>query len=239
MLRFLLTAPLVAANTLAFGIAASLAGLLQRSGTLARRLVGAWSRSLLFLWGVKVQVHGLADLPDGAAVYAANHQSALDIPILFGHLPVDFRIVHKRSLYLIPLVGWYLWAGGHISIDRSRAFRARRSMAKASERIRRGTSLVVFPEGTRSHDETVQAFKRGSFVLALQAGAPVVPLSLAGVKRVAPRGLTRLRRGTVTLVVHPAVATVDRSVDDAAQLADEVRQVVVRGCVAALLPHPA
>lgn len=238
MLRFLLTAPVVAANTVAFGLAACLAGLLDHRGTLARRLVGAWSRSLLFFWGVKVRVEGLGDLPASAAVYAANHQSALDIPILFGHLPVDFRIVHKRSLYLIPLVGWYLWSGGHISIDRSRAFRAKRSMARASARIREGTSLCVFPEGTRSPDASVQAFKRGSFVLALQAGVPVVPVSLVGVKRVAPRGLLRLRRGTVTLLVHPAMATGHRPVEDAALLADEVRQVVARGC-AAVLPRPA
>jgi 1-acyl-sn-glycerol-3-phosphate acyltransferase len=187
---------------------------------------------------VKVRVEGLGDLPAGAALYAANHQSALDIPVLFGYLPVDFRIVHKRSLYLIPLVGWYLWAGGHISIDRRRAFRAKRSMARASARIRGGTSLCVFPEGTRSPDERVQHFKRGSFVLALQAGVPVVPVSLVGVKRVAPRGLMRLHPGTVTLMVHPAVATGQRPVEDAALLADEVRQVVARGCAAAL-PRPA
>jgi 1-acyl-sn-glycerol-3-phosphate acyltransferase len=238
LLRFLLTAPLVAASMVVFGVASSLSGLLERRGTAARRLVGAWSRLLLYLWGVKVRVHGLGELPAGAAVYAANHQSALDIPILFGYLPVDFRIVHKRSLYLVPFVGWYLWCGGHVSIDRSRAFRAKRSMARAAERIRGGASLAVFPEGTRSHDETVQAFKRGSFVLALQAGVPVVPVSLVGVKRVVPRGLTRVRPGTVTLLVHPAVATGGRAVEDAAGLADEVRQVVVRGCAAAL-PRPA
>jgi 1-acyl-sn-glycerol-3-phosphate acyltransferase len=234
LLRFLLTAPLVAVTILVYGIAASLAGLLDRSGTFARALVGSWSRSLLRLWGVRVKVEGLGHLPAGPAVYAANHQSALDIPILFGHLPVDFRILHKRSLYLIPLVGWYLWSGGHIGVDRGRAFRAKRSLVRAAERIRSGTSLAVFPEGTRSPDETVQAFKRGSFVLALQAGAPVVPVSLAGVKRVVPRGLLSVRPGTVTILIHPAVATGDRPVDEAAVLAAEVRQVVVRGCAAAL-----
>jgi 1-acyl-sn-glycerol-3-phosphate acyltransferase len=238
LLRFLLTAPLVAVLTLAYGIAAPLAGLLGRSGTFARALVGSWSRSVLHLWGVRVRVEGAGFVPAGAAVYAANHQSALDIPILFGHLPVDFRIMHKRSLYLIPLVGWYLWSGGHIGIDRGRAFRAKRSLARAAERIRAGTSLVVFPEGTRSPDATVRAFKRGSFVLALQAGVPVVPVSLAGVRSVVPHGLMSVRPGTVTVLIHPAVATGDRPVDEAAVLADEVRQAVVRGCAAAL-PRPA
>lgn len=238
MLRFLLTAPLVAAITLAFGLASCLAGILDRTGELARRLVGAWSRTLLFLWGVRVRVEGTAHLPPGPAVYAANHQSALDIPILFGHLPVDFRVLHKRSLYLVPLVGWYLWLGGHIGVDRGRAFKARRSLARAAARIRTGTSLAVFPEGTRSPDETVRAFKRGSFVLALHAGVPVVPVSLIGVKRVVPRGLTRVRPGSVTVLIHPPVATRERSVDEAGTLADEVRQLVVGGCTAGL-PRPA
>ena len=163
-------------------------------------------------------------------MYAANHGSALDIPILFAHLPVDFRIIHKRSLYLIPVVGAYLYLGRHIGIDRGSAFRARRSLAQAAKRIRRGTSVAVFPEGTRSRDATVRAFKRGSFVLALSAGVPVVPISLEGVKRLAPRGLLRLEPGTVHLTIHPAVSTAGRDARDAAALADEVWRVVMRGC---------
>jgi 1-acyl-sn-glycerol-3-phosphate acyltransferase len=238
LLRFLLTLPLVLAATLAFGLASCLAGLLDRSGRLARRLVGGWSRMLLFLWGVRVTVEGASRLPEGPAVYAANHQSALDIPILFGHLPVDFRVLHKRSLYLLPLIGWYLWLGGHIGVDRGRAFRARRSLDRAAARIGKGTSLAVFPEGTRSPDETVRAFKRGSFVLALQAGVPVVPVSLIGVKGVVPRGLTRVRAGSVSVLIHPPMATCERSVDDAGALAQEVHEVVVRGCTPGL-PRPA
>ncbi len=115
-------------------------------------------------------------------MYAANHASALDILIVFGHLPVDFRIVYKRSLSLVPLVGWAIWLGGHLPIDRSHPFRARRSLDAAARRIRGGTSVVVFPEGTRSPDGSVRRFKRGSFGLAIAAGVPVVPVSLAGVK---------------------------------------------------------
>ncbi|HEX9203019.1 MAG TPA: lysophospholipid acyltransferase family protein [Vicinamibacteria bacterium] len=233
MVRVLLAVPLIALDTLVFGSAAVLAGLLDRTGRLCRHLARAWARLLLRGLGVRVEVTGSANVPRGPAVYAANHGSALDIPILFGYLPVDFRIIHKRSLYLIPLVGWTLYLAGHVGIDRGNAFRAHRSLMAAAARIRAGTSLAVFPEGTRSPDARVRPFKRGSFVLALEAQVPVVPLSLAGVKRVAPRGLLTLRPGTVRLAIHPPVATAGLGPEAAESLAEDVRQVVAQGAEAA------
>jgi 1-acyl-sn-glycerol-3-phosphate acyltransferase len=166
----------------------------------------------------------------GPAVYAANHASALDIPIVFGYLPCPFRIFHKRSLYLMPGVGWALWLGGHVGIDRKNPFSTRRSLAAAAARIRSGTSVVVFPEGTRSRDENVQAFKRGSFHLALNAGVPVVPISLVGVKQVIPSGALVLRPGLVEMRIHSAIATQGRGRGEAAVLAGEVRERIVAGC---------
>jgi 1-acyl-sn-glycerol-3-phosphate acyltransferase len=186
-----------------------------------------------FTFRVGVTSEGLANLPAGQAVYAANHGSALDIPILFGHLPVDFRIIHKRSLYLLPVLGWSLYLAGHIGIDRGNAFRARKSLDAAAVRIRAGTSVATFPEGTRSPDAEVWPFKRGSFVMALQAQVPVVPMSLAGVKRVAPRGILTLRPGTVQLKIHPPIATAGLHAEAAESLAAEVRRVVAAGCAEA------
>ena len=182
--------------------------------------------------GVRVVVEGAGHLPGGPAVYAANHGSVLDIPVLFGHLPVDFRIIHKRSLLLVPVVGVYLFAAGHVAIDRGSAFRARRSLARAAEKNRRGTSVKVFPEGTRSVRGEVAAFKRGSFLLAVRTASPVVPLSIAGMKTVIPSGLRSLRPGMVRLVVHPALATAGRDERDAGRLAEEVRRTVAAGCAA-------
>ena len=230
MLRVLLTVPVAVAFTMALGLPSIAVGLVDPGGRFARRAAGAWGRILLVTWGVRVVVAGRENVPPGPAVYAANHGSVLDIPILFGYLPVDFRIIHKRSLYYIPVVGAYLYLGRHIGIDRGRAFEARRSLARAAERIRRGTSVAVFPEGTRSGDATVRTFKRGSILLALSAGVPVVPVSLAGVKRIAPRGLLRMKPGTVRLTIHPPVSTAGRDARDAAALADHVRRVVAEGC---------
>lgn len=232
MRRVLITAPLTLCLTLAFGLLSIVGSLIERKGRLARRCAAMWSRGVLGLWGVRVQVSGLEHMIDGPAVYAANHSSALDIPILFGHLPVDFRIVHKRSLYFTPIVGLYLYMGRHVGIDRQHPFRARKSLESAAARVRRGMSLVVFPEGTRSPDARVRPFKRGSFVLAIQAGVPVVPVSMIGVKQIAPHGLLHLQRGTVYIRVHRAFSTTSVSVENAQDLADQVRDVVSRGCEA-------
>ena len=233
MLRILIAIPVIAADTLVCGLATLAAGLVDRSGRACRAIARGWARVLLLVLGVRVDVEGGANLPRGPAVYAANHGSALDIPILFGYLPVDFRFIHKRSLYLVPVLGWSLWVAGHVGIDRGNPFRARKSLEAAAARIHHGTSVAVFPEGTRSPDAEVRPFKRGSFVLALEARVPVVPVSLLGVKRVVPRGISTLKPGRVRLVIHPPVSTEGRDADSAASLAEEVRRVVARGVDAA------
>ena len=231
LLAFLLVqAPLALLLTAVYASAACVAALADRSGRATREIGGTWSRVLLRLFRVRVSASGLDHAPAGSAVYAANHASALDIFVVLGHLPMDFRIVYKRSLSLVPLVGWAIWLGGHVPIDRRHAFRARRSLDAAARRIRGGTSVVVFPEGTRSPDGAVRRFKRGSFSLAIEAGVPVVPVSLIGVKAVVPRGLTSLRPGRVRVVVHPPVPVAGLSPDGAEALAEEVRAIVARGC---------
>jgi 1-acyl-sn-glycerol-3-phosphate acyltransferase len=228
--RLLVQAPLAVVVTVFWSLLAIGVGTVDRSGRGCRAIAGRWSRTLLRIARVGVRVEGLELLPPGPAVYAANHGSALDIPIVFGHLPVNFRIIHKRSLRALPLLGQAMWAAGHIAIDRSHPFRARRSLAAAARRIQQGTSVVVFPEGTRSPDSTVHRFKRGSFALALDAGVPVVPISLVGVKTVVPHGLMTLQPGTVKVRVHPAVDLAGRSSSEAEALAEEVREIVATGC---------
>ena len=231
MSRAVLALPLIAAYTFALGLPAIVFSLLGRPRS-ARRMTAIWARLVLRSLGVDVTVCGAELCPAGAAVYAANHTSALDIPILFGFLPVDFRIIHKRSLYLVPVLGQYLYVSGHIGIHRGSAFRARKGLELAAARVRGGTSVVVFPEGTRSPEGAVGDFKRSSFLPALEAGVPVVPLSLVGVKDVARGGL-HVQAGRVQLVVHAAIPTAGRDVEEAGALAEEVRRVVCTGCEAA------
>jgi 1-acyl-sn-glycerol-3-phosphate acyltransferase len=212
--------------TAVLGIPATLLGLCGMSTRRSRAMAGTWGRLLLRLGGIRVEVRQLAALPQGPAVYASNHVSALDIPILFAHLPADFRILHKRSLYLAPVVGQYLYVAGHIGINRSNAFKARRDLQRAAARIRSGTSVAVFPEGTRNPDGRVTHFKRGSFGLAIDAGVPVVPVSLSGVSGLAGRGVLFLKPGTVVLTIHPPVPTAGLPPEAARDLAEQVQHTV-------------
>jgi len=221
------TLPLAVLATAVLTASASLVGLVRPGAVQA--LSRVWSRLLLRLFRVEVVMRGQQHMPRGPAVYAANHSSSLDILVVLAHLPADVRIIYKRSLSFVPLLGWSIAVGGHIPIDRSNPFRARRSLQLAAQRMRAGTSVLVFPEGTRSPDGSVRHFKRGSFSLALEAGVPVVPLSLVGVKALVPRGFTSLRPGRITLLVHPALPASSGSTD-AEALAEQARLVVAAGC---------
>ena len=144
MPRAVLATLLVALYTTALGVPCFFAGLLERRGRWAHACIRLWGRLIAASFGVRVRVEGEANVPAGPAVYAANHVSAADIPIVFGFLPFEFRIIHKRSLSWVPILGWCLAVGGHIAIDRSNPFRARRSLERAVERHRGGVSVVVF-----------------------------------------------------------------------------------------------
>jgi 1-acyl-sn-glycerol-3-phosphate acyltransferase len=212
--------------TAVYGVPALVLALCGLPPTRLRHMAAAWARTLLRLGDIRVEVRLPPALPTGPAVYASNHVSALDIPILFAHLPADFRIIHKRSLYLAPIVGQYLYLGGHIGIHRRSAFKARRDLANAATRIRAGTSVAVFPEGTRNPDGRVTHFKRGSFALAIEAGVPVVPVSLSGVSGLAGRGVLFLKPGTVVMTLHPPVPTEGLTPEDARELAERVQHTV-------------
>ena len=221
-------APLAILVTVVLCVVACLVGLVRPGGV--RPLSLAWSRLLLRLLRVEVASEGLSRLPAGAGVYTANHSSMLDILVVLAALPVDLKIIHKKSLSYVPVFGWSIALAGHIPIDRSNPFRARRSLDRAAERIRGGTSVLAFPEGTRSRDGSVGHFKRGSFSLAIEAGAPVVPVSLEGVKALVPNGLFSLRPGLVRVRVHTPIPVAGRTTDSAQALAEEVRRVVAAGC---------
>jgi 1-acyl-sn-glycerol-3-phosphate acyltransferase len=224
-MRALLTLPLALAWTGVVGVSSIVAGAVDRSGHLPWRHARRWGRGLLGLWGVPLEVRGAEHAPPGPAVYAVNHASALDIPVMFAALP-EFRIIHRRSLHWWPVIGQYLYLGGHIGIERKRPFEARRSLQRAAARIRGGTSVAVFPEGTRSGDGRVRKFKRGMFTIAIEAGVPVVPVSLSGIKTVAARGMLRLTPGKVTVTLHPAESTQGLTADDAPALGQRVRRAV-------------
>jgi 1-acyl-sn-glycerol-3-phosphate acyltransferase len=197
----------------------------------ARRL---WAPILLWVAGARVEVEGTEYLdPRRPTLYASNHQSTIDIPVLFVALPVDLRFIAKEQLRWVPLIGWYIQMAGHILIDRSNRARAIASLDRAADEIaRRHISLIVFPEGTRSEDGRILAFKHGSFGLALKARIPVVPVTLEGSARVMPRRSWRIRSGVIRVRIGAPVVVGGFDVNDRAGLARVVREAVVQGNLA-------
>ena len=219
--------PVISVYTAALGTLSIGSSLFERRGYVAHWCARTWSRLILLTTGVHVEADGLERLePHRTYVFVANHQSIYDIPIVFWTLPFQLRIIAKQSLGRFPFLGWHLRRTGHMLIDRRRPDRVR-IFDWASRLTSRGLSLIVFPEGTRSPDGRVARFKGGSFHLALEAGLPVVPISIVGSRHVMRKGQLATHPGRVRLVVHEPIDTAGLGGSDARAFAERVRGVVV------------
>ncbi len=186
-----------------------------------------WARISLMLAGVRLTVQGREHLPaQGAAVYMVNHTSNFDILAIFAGLPCQFRWLAKAELFRIPLFGYAMKRHGSIPVDRSNRKNSVLSMREAVKRIEGGTSVLIFPEGTRSPNGKLQAFKAGSFTLALMAQVPVVPVAISGSRDVMPKHSRWIRGGHITLTILPPVSTTDRKVAERVELMEEVRRPI-------------
>ena len=182
-------------------------GLVDPYGKRVYPMFRLWSWCVLKIGGVELKVRDTGRLdPRQAYVFMANHQSNIDIPVLVQALaPFQLRWIAKRELLRIPFFGWALWASKHIVVKRSRSKDVVAAIAGAREKLTRGISVVVFPEGTRSTDGQLLPFKRGGFRLAEQAGVPIVPVTINGSGVLMKRGDWRLKRGEVEVVVGDAI----------------------------------
>jgi 1-acyl-sn-glycerol-3-phosphate acyltransferase len=218
--------PAISVYTIVLGTLSIGSSLFEQRGYFAHWCARTWSRLILATTGVHVTVEGLDRLEPGKTyVFVSNHQSIYDIPILFWSLPYQLRIIAKESLGRFPFLGWHLRRTGHMLVDRSRPERAK-IFGWASRLTSQGLSLIVFPEGTRSRDGRVSRFKGGSFYLALQAGLPIVPLSVVGSRHVMLKGRLATYPGNVRLVVHAPIDTAGMEDVDAREFAGRVRTIV-------------
>jgi 1-acyl-sn-glycerol-3-phosphate acyltransferase len=221
--------PAISVYTIVLGAISIASSVFDRRGYTAHACARAWSWLILKTTGVRVQVEGLDRVQPGTTyIFVSNHQSIYDIPVLFASLPFQLRIIAKESLARFPVLGWHLRRGGHLFVDRQRPDRAgilKRWRALVSE----GLSLIIFAEGTRSGDGRVARFKAGSFLLAIEAGLPVVPVAVIGTRAVMPKGRLRTEPAEVGLVLHDPIQPppLDApTIQDAKALADQVYAIV-------------
>ncbi len=193
------------------------------------KIARAWASQVTKVCGVEVEfVSPPVPLDASAYLIMANHSSNFDIPALFSAMPLDMFPVAKRELQFVPIFGWALKAGAAIMIDRRDRERARASLEKAGVAIREGRSVLMFPEGTRTHGESVGELKKGPFHLAMAARVPILPVSIAGTEAVLASGDWKITPGHARVVVGEPIPTehLADTPEGRAALAQQVRQAL-------------
>ncbi len=187
-------------GTLVCGLLALPVALLPRGADGVFVLAKLWAWGLLAASGARVSVRFDAPLERRRGyVFLGNHQSMFDIPLVIATVPVQLRFAAKKSLFRIPVFGWAIRAGGLIPVDREDRKQAPKTFAAAGERLARGTSVLLFPEGTRSLDGRIGPFERGGFLLAIKTGQPIVPVGIRGTIDIQRRGSFSIRPGRVSV----------------------------------------
>jgi len=193
------------------------------------RISRAWARFIVRRSGVRFELSG-ADRLDLSrpVVYMSNHQSYFDVLCQVAYLPLFPRFVAKKELVWLPLFGQLMWATGHVIVDRGKRDKAVASMKKAAQKISSGTSILVYPEGTRSPDHRLGPFKKGGFLLAVEAGVPLLPVSVAGTHPMMPKGGYTFTKSDVIMVLGDPIDTRGKTQADIQELMDRTRAAIIQ-----------
>ena len=211
-----------------FAVAVLCIAALRSTSQLIDGLIRLWARIVVKGAGIDLHAEG-TELVDRQQRYIliANHSSYYDIPCIFAAIPQPIRFMAKVSLFKIPIFGWALGRAGFIPIDRKNRRTAVRSFEQAIERIRKGNTIVVFPEEGRSRTREMRPFQRGGYLLALRSGLPILPVAIDGTYDVFPAGATRVKPGRVTIRVGCAIETAGLTVRDKDRLLEESRAQIL------------
>ena len=221
----LILAPVLTILTSIAGIVGTL--VFRMSATSAQCFPRLWARIILRVSKVTVTVKDGAGLRrDRPYIFAANHQSQFDIFAMQGYLDFDFRWLAKKELFSVPIFGTAMRRVGYIPVDRSHSRAAVKSLDEAAQRISDGTSVIIFPEGTRSPDGNLLPFKPGAMVLAIKAGVPVVPVAILGTHAVLSKGRLLARSGRVVIRIGEPVETSGYTVKQKHELAQRLHEAV-------------
>ena len=233
MLRLIFFIPVLVISTTISAILALLVGLLNPYGRYATAVFRGWARSLLLAAGIKPEISGLENIePEESYILIANHQSHMDIPVLTCVLPVPLRIIAKKELFKIPFLGWGMKGVGMLSIDRSNRKKSIDTLKEAEEIIKTHVlSILAFPEGTRSDDGKIHPFKKGPFILAINTGLPLLPVSVSGTRKITPKGKISIHPGRVKVIIHPPVSTDNLTLGDRHKLVEDFQKTIQKGFI--------
>jgi 1-acyl-sn-glycerol-3-phosphate acyltransferase len=215
---YLLLMPLIAASTTFFGCVSLVAGLWDRSGRQQHAIARMWAATLLWIACSRVRRVDFSRLPTETAVYASNHLSYYDTPVLFAKLPFQFRIMAKLSLWKVPFVGWYLNRSGQVPIDAKSGRSAIAGLLRGVKTLQAGLPLVLFPEGGRAEHGQMTPFQSGAAFMAIKAQVPLVPLALVGTYELLPIHTYHLTPRPLKIVAGEPISTVGMSTKDAEAL---------------------
>jgi 1-acyl-sn-glycerol-3-phosphate acyltransferase len=222
-LTYLLLLPLVALATTFFGCISLVCGLWDKSGRQQHFIAHTWARALLLISLSPVELVGAEKLRlHGVAVYASNHLSYYDTPVLFAKLPFQFRILAKQPLWKIPFIGWYLDRSGQVPVDQTSARSAVASLSRGVATLKSGLPLVIFPEGGRAADGRTHAFVSGGAFMAIKAGVPVVPLTLVGTYELLPIHVYHFNPRPLKVIVGDPIPTAGLTTRDADALTQQL-----------------
>ena len=224
---YLVRNPLIYFYTVLLGTLSLLSSLFERSGRIQHNLARLWSWLILRTSSAPLAVQGLDRISLAQpAIYAANHSSALDIPVLYVGLPFQFRILAKLELFRLPFLGWHLRRSGQIPIDRTDARHSMRSLSAAAQTVKDGMPLVVFPEGGRSTDGHLQPFLGGTFYVAIKAQVPIIPMAIVGTFEALPMNSFVIRPNPFRLIVGEPISTTGLVLRDMEALSARVHQAM-------------
>ncbi|MGF7181993.1 lysophospholipid acyltransferase family protein [Tunturiibacter psychrotolerans] len=215
-LSYLVAIPLIALATAGFGCISLLAGLWDKSGRQQHAIARQWARTLLLISLSPVKIIGREKLHEHeTAVYASNHLSYMDTPVLFAKLPFQFRILAKQSLWKVPFIGWYLNRSGQVPVDSQSPRSLVASLNRGVATVKQGLPLVLFPEGGRAATGQLQTMMSGCAYMAIKAQVPLVPLTLIGTYELLPIHVYALHPRPIFIVVGDPIPTVGLSTRDA------------------------
>lgn len=222
-----LQAPLLLALTAVCATAALVISVIDKRGRAQHRIAQFWARSAVRISLSKLRIEGAENFRKfPVAVYASNHTSYMDTPVIFGALPFQFRILAKKDLWRWPLIGWYLRRSGQMPIDIENPHATLSSLGGAVKALRAGMPLFVFPEGGRTPDGELRPFLSGAAYLAIRAQVPLVPIALSGVYDLLPMHTRHFYRGELVLRVGEPIQTKGMTVRQNGELTERLRDAI-------------